>query len=164
MDHPRPARARSAAGDQPGASSGVGTYERTAAAFVLLAGLGGGCTTTDHKADLARTANHPPPFPPRRRPRPASTWARTVSHHPGDRPRPGPGRIIRADARDLGKGRSSRSAGSATDPAARPPRAAACRSATMACPASSGPRHPAGPGHGPVRGRRRRRGPAPGRA
>ena len=75
--------------------------KRTAAAFMLIAGLGGGCMTTEPKADLARTAKHP-----------ASVPTQTV--RPADFMGPhgepltargqAPGGIVRADGRNLPKG------------------------------------------------------------
>src|SRR4051812_50155862 len=79
--------------------------KRTAAAFVLLAGLGGGCTTTDHKADLARTAKHPAPVPTE-----TAAKAREYMGPHGEPITPvtargqAPGGIVRADARDLPRG------------------------------------------------------------
>src|SRR5687767_9864136 len=72
--------------------------KRTAAAFMLIAGLGGGCMTNP-KADLARTAKHPAPI-------------QTVN--PADYMGPhgepltargqAPGGIVRADGRNLPRG------------------------------------------------------------
>src|SRR4051794_41936420 len=78
--------------------------KRTAAAFVLLAGLGSGCTTTDHKADLARTAKRPAPPPTE------TVRAREYMGPHGEPITPvtargqAPGGIVRADARDLPRG------------------------------------------------------------
>ena len=75
--------------------------KRTAAAFVLLAGLGAGCTTTDPKADLARTAKHPAPVP---------TQAARASDYMGPHGEPvtargqAPGGIVRADGRNMPAG------------------------------------------------------------
>src|SRR5262245_12510422 len=75
--------------------------KRTAAAFMLLAGLGGGCMTTDHKADPAKMARMPAPR--------ATETAQYMGPH-GEPITPvtargqAPGGITRADARDLGAG------------------------------------------------------------
>src|SRR4051794_14034997 len=55
--------------------------KRTTAAFMLLAGLGGGCMSTDHKMDMAKAT------------RPATETARGQA--PG---------VMRADGRDIGTG------------------------------------------------------------
>ncbi len=78
--------------------------KRTAAAFVLLAGLGSGCTTTDHKADLARAAKRPAPPPTE------TARAREYVGPHGEPITPvtargqAPGGVVRADARDLPRG------------------------------------------------------------
>lgn len=74
---------------------------KRAAAFMLLAGLGGGCTTTDHPADLARTAR-----PPAGR----STETAKPTDYVGPFGEPvtargqAPGGIVRADGRTMPKG------------------------------------------------------------
>jgi hypothetical protein len=74
---------------------------KRAAAFMLLAGLGGGCTTTDHPADLARTAK-----PPASR----STETAKPTDYVGPFGEPvtargqAPGGIVRADGRSMPKG------------------------------------------------------------
>ena len=67
--------------------------KRTAAAFVLLAGLGAGCTTTDHKAGPVNMARAPQYMGPHGEPVTAVT-ARGQA----------PGGITRADARNLPQG------------------------------------------------------------
>jgi len=75
--------------------------KRTAAALVLLAGLGSGCTTTDHKADLARTAKYADPRP---------TETAQAREYVGPHGEPvtargqAPGGIVRADGRAMPKG------------------------------------------------------------
>ena len=78
--------------------------KRSAAAFVLLAGLGGGCMTTDHKADKTAKA-------PTLRPAEAAWTARQQYMGPHGEPvtpvtarGQAPGGITRADARDMPKG------------------------------------------------------------
>jgi hypothetical protein len=80
--------------------------KRTAAAFVLLAGLGGGCMTTDHKADPVKTAKVPAP-------RPAETARAAQQQYVGPHGEPvapvtargqAPGGITRADARNMPAG------------------------------------------------------------
>src|SRR5687767_15041219 len=75
--------------------------KRTAAAFMLIAGLGGGCMTTEHKAELARTAKHPAPVP---------TQTVRAANYVGPHGEPvtargqAPGGIVRADGRNLPPG------------------------------------------------------------
>lgn len=77
--------------------------KRTAAAFVLLAGLGGGCTTTDYRADPAKMA---------RGPAPQATEAMPARQFVGPHGEPispvtargqAPGKVVRADGRNVGK-------------------------------------------------------------
>jgi hypothetical protein len=76
--------------------------KRTAAAFMLLAGLGGGCMTTEHQADMARTAKQPVPSP--------AESARANTEYVGPHGEPmtargqAPGGIVRADGRQPSKG------------------------------------------------------------
>ena len=109
--------------------------KRTAAAFMLLAGLGGGCMTTDHKADPATAG-------PARRPRPAR--ARRVrgparrTDHPGHRPRPGAGRDRPGRRPRHAQGRHrARRRDRPGDPGESPSRRRRCRPATTACPATT---------------------------
>ena len=76
--------------------------KRTAAAFMLLAGLSGGCMTTDHKADLAK-ARGPAPQPTElsRAPQYVGPHGEPVIPTTARGQAPG---ISRADARDLGQG------------------------------------------------------------
>src|SRR5262245_4789994 len=80
--------------------------KRTAAAFVLLAGLGAGCTTTDHKADPVKAAKAPAPHP-------AETTRAAQQQYMGPHGEPvtpvtvrgqAPGGITRADVREAPKG------------------------------------------------------------
>jgi hypothetical protein len=74
---------------------------KRAAAFMLLAGLGGGCTTTDHPADLARTAKMPAA---------RSTETAKPTDYVGPFGEPvtargqAPGGIVRADGRSMPQG------------------------------------------------------------
>jgi hypothetical protein len=74
---------------------------KRAAAFVLLAGLGGGCMTTDHKADLARTAKQPAS---------RTTETKQPTDYVGPFGEPvtargqAPGGIVRADGRSMPRG------------------------------------------------------------
>ena len=73
--------------------------KRTAAAFMLIAGLGGGCMNTP-KADLARTANHPATAP-------TQTMKPTDFMGPHGEPITARGQnpgIVRADGRNLPPG------------------------------------------------------------
>ena len=73
--------------------------KRTAAAFMLIAGLGGGCMTTEPKADLARAAKQPAP-----------TQTVRAADYMGPHGEPltargqAPGGIVRADGRNLPRG------------------------------------------------------------
>lgn len=75
--------------------------KRTAAALMLIAGLGGGCMTTPPKADMARTAKQPAPRP---------TEPARASDYVGPHGEPvtargqAPGGIVRADGRNMPKG------------------------------------------------------------
>jgi hypothetical protein len=80
--------------------------KRTAAAFMLLAGLGGGCMTTDHKADPVKTAKVPALSPAE-----AARAAQLQYMGPHGEPvtpvtarGQAPGGITRADVRDMPKG------------------------------------------------------------